>query len=75
MSIEKTKAQYESQLMELPNVVGVGIGEKDGKPTIKVFVNQKVPADSLQSAEIIPKHLEQFDVDVEEIGNVVADIQ
>lgn len=75
MSIEEIKQQHENQLLELPNVVGVGIGEKDGKPAIKVFVNQKVPADSLQPAEIIPKRLELYDVDVEVIGNVVAEIQ
>lgn len=75
MSIEEIKQLHENQLLELPNVVGVGIGEKDGKPAIKVFVNQKVPADSLKPAEIIPKRLEQDDVDVEEIGNVVAEIQ
>ncbi|HMV47761.1 MAG TPA: hypothetical protein PLD20_27895 [Blastocatellia bacterium] len=72
--IEETRKQYEDQLMELPNVIGVGIGEKNGKPAIKVFVNQKVPADSLTPAEIIPKQLNQYDVDVEEIGNVMADI-
>jgi hypothetical protein len=75
MSIEEIKQLHENQLLALPNVVGVGIGEKAGQPAIKVFVNQKVPADSLQPAEIIPKRLEQYDVDVEVIGNVVAEIQ
>lgn len=58
--------------MELPNVVGVGIGEKSGKPAIKVFVTHKVELSSLKPKEIIPKRLGQYDVDVEEIGIVMA---
>lgn len=72
MDIEDIRQQHEDQLLELPNVVGVGVGEKNGKPTIKVFVTQKVPADSLTPAQIVPKQLDQYDVDVEEIGNVAA---
>ena len=40
MSIEPVKRKYEEQLMRLPNVTGVGIGEKDGKEVIVVFVTQ-----------------------------------
>lgn len=56
--------------MELPNVTGVGIGEKNGKAVIKVYVTQKVPIASLKPHDVIPKHLEGHDTDVEEIGIV-----
>jgi phosphoenolpyruvate synthase/pyruvate phosphate dikinase len=70
MNLETVKKKYEEQLMKLPNVMGVSIGEKGGKKVIKVFVTRKLPAASLRSEEIIPETLEGFEVDVEEIGNV-----
>jgi hypothetical protein len=72
MSIESVKKKYEEQLMRLPNVTGVGIGEKAGKKVIKVFVTHKVPETALQPQEVIPKTLEKYETDVEEIGVVTA---
>ena len=72
MSINAVKMKYEGQLLDLPNVTGVGIGEKEGKEVIKVFVKQKVPQAALRPEEIVPKLLEGFEVDVEEIGEVTA---
>lgn len=75
MSIEAVKMKYEEQLMQLPNVIGVGIGEKAGKAVIKVFVTHKVPESALRPHEIIPKVLEGYETDVEEIGVVTAQTQ
>jgi hypothetical protein len=72
MSIDLVKEKYEQQLMQLPNVTGVGIGEKSGTQVIKVFVTHKVPESALQTQEVVPKKLEQYDTDVEEIGVVTA---
>jgi hypothetical protein len=72
MDIENVKKQYEEHLMQLPNVVGVGIGEKAGEPIITVFVTHKVPESSLQPQEIIPRTLDGHKTDVVEIGNVTA---
>lgn len=72
MTIKQVKEDHENELMELPNVVGVGIGEKNGKSVIKVFVTHKVELSSLKPQEVIPKRLDQCDVDVEEIGVVMA---
>ena len=72
MDIENVKKQYEEHLMQLPNVVGVGIGEKAGEPIITVFVTRKVPESSLQPQEIIPRTLDEHKTDVVEIGNVTA---
>jgi hypothetical protein len=74
MGIESTMSKYEEQLMQLPNVKGVGIGKKAGKEVIKVFVTHKVPASALQPQELIPKVLEDYATDVEEIGVVTAQI-
>ncbi len=70
MSIEDIKRKHEDQLMQLPNVTAVGIGESDGKEVIKVFVTHKVPESDLQPQEIVPKKLEGWETDVEEIGVV-----
>ncbi len=75
VDIEGLKRKYEDQLMRLPNVTGVGIGEKEGKKVIKVFVTHKVPESSLQPDEVVPRSLEEVETDVEEIGIVTAQTQ
>jgi hypothetical protein len=72
MSIEAVKEKNEERLMRLPNVTGVGIGEKAGKAVIKVFVTHKVPESALRPREIVPKSLEGYETDVEEMGVVTA---
>jgi hypothetical protein len=75
MTIEAAKMKHEEKLMRLPNVTGVGIGEKEGRVVIVVFVTRKVPASTLQPQEVIPKKLEEYETDVREIGYVTAQIQ
>src|SRR5688572_29526807 len=55
MSIESVKAQVEPELMKLPNVIGCGIGEKEGRQVIKVFVTAKVPEEQLDPEAVVPK--------------------
>jgi hypothetical protein len=75
MKIESAKTKHEDRLMQLPNVTGVGIGEKNGKKVIKVFVTHKVPESDLRSEEIIPKTLDGCGTDVEEIGVITAQVE
>lgn len=75
MDIESVKREYEEQLMGMPNVAGVGIGEKEGKEVIKVFVTHKVPESTLQPEEVVPKILEGYETDVEESGTFMAQAQ
>lgn len=74
MNIDVVKEQNEERLMRLPNVIGVGIGERDGKAIITVLVTHKVAESSLQPQEIIPKLLGGYETDVAEIGDVTAQI-
>ena len=74
MNVVKVKQKYEDRLMDLPNVTGVGIGEKEDKEVIKVFVTKKIPKSDLQPQEVIPKSLEGWEVDVEEMGTVTTQI-
>jgi hypothetical protein len=72
MNIEAVKEKHEERLMRLHNVTGVGIGEKAGKVVIKVFVTHKVPESALRPQEIVPKTIEGYETDVEEIGVLKA---
>lgn len=74
MTIRKVMERYENQLMRLPNIRGVGIGEKEGKPVIKVLVTHKVPESTLQAHDIVPKVLDGYETDVEEVGEITAQI-
>lgn len=64
-NIESVMRKYEEQIMRLPNVTGVGIGEKAGKDVIIVFVRKKLPESALHSEDIIPKTLEGYETDVQ----------
>lgn len=72
MNICQVQHKYEKQLLQLPNVTGIGIGKRKGKEIIKVFVVHKMPESTLRPHEIIPKILEGYETDVEEIGTVNA---
>ncbi|CAG1021714.1 hypothetical protein MTYM_01207 [Methylococcales bacterium] len=74
MNITSEIKRCETQIMQLPNVTGIGIGKKGGKDVIKVFVTQKLPESALRPDEVIPKALGKYDVDVEEIGVVMAQV-
>lgn len=75
MDIQSVRDAHEQQLMQLPNVNGVGIGKKGGKDVIKVFVTRKVPEDVLRPDQIIPKMIGGIETDVEEVGIVMAQHQ
>lgn len=65
MGIEAAMRKHEKRLMRLPNVTGVGIGEKEGKQVILVFVTHKVPESDLRPRDRVPKVLDGFETDVE----------
>lgn len=72
IGIEAVKRRHEEGLMRLPNVSGVGIGEKEGRKVIKVFVTHKFAKSDLKPEEIVPRILDGYETDVEEIGVVSA---
>jgi hypothetical protein len=72
IEIAETKARHENELLALPNVTGLGIGERAGRPVIKVFVTEKVPESMLAPAERVPTSLDGYEVDVEAIGSIEA---
>lgn len=81
MNFEKArvvKEKFETELLKLENVVGVGIGlrKRDGIYTdevaLVVMVKKKVAEIELAQANLIPQELEGVKVDVQEIGEVRA---
>lgn len=73
MSIESARQAAEADLMRLPNVVAVGIGEKVGREVITVFVARKVPEAQLRPDEVIPKAVQGYPVEVEKAGVVTSE--
>jgi len=60
------------ELERMRNVTGVGIGRRGDTDVIKVFVTHKVPRSQLRPEDVVPRELEGFVVDVEEIGAITA---
>ncbi|HEV8284484.1 MAG TPA: hypothetical protein VGQ09_09245 [Chitinophagaceae bacterium] len=65
MTISEALHKHEAELKGLPNVVHTGIGYKDGKEIILVFVNKKIAEQQLEKKEIIPHNIEGFETDVQ----------
>lgn len=74
---EGVPMQRRRDLMDLPNVVGSGIGprrsgENKGQPAIIVFVEEKVPDEELDESERVPDTLNGVPTDVVETGRFEA---
>ncbi|HHX50278.1 MAG TPA: hypothetical protein GX711_02430 [Clostridia bacterium] len=74
--LDKILRRNSAQLMNLPNVVGVGKGWKmtRGETTrdmsIVVLVRKKIPSQELHRSEKVPKTLGQANTDVLEVGEI-----
>jgi hypothetical protein len=64
MKIENIIKEYERVIISLPNVTSIGIGEKNGKESILVYVTKKIPESQLDKSAIIPKIIEGIETDV-----------
>jgi hypothetical protein len=66
--IDQVLQRHSTSLLELPNVVSVGIGERDRRAVIVVGVTEQVPSDELAPDERIPERIDGYDVDVLVLG-------
>lgn len=64
--------KHTPHLMALPNVVGVGRGEEQGRAVVVVLVSRKLPLAALQPHERVPRNLKGVPVRVREVGSVQA---
>jgi hypothetical protein len=67
--IRKVKEDHESQLLALPGVIGVGIGEitdRQGRrqPCIRIYVEKRDD----ETLHRLPKSIEEFLTDIREVG-------
>jgi len=67
-TIEDVKERYEAQIMHLKDVIGVGIGLRNRRRCIVVYVKRM----SSELADSIPKKIEGFQVCIEETGELKA---
>jgi hypothetical protein len=72
MGVESVRGKYEEYLLSLPNVNAVWSGMVRGNPGIVVSVARKVPLDSLNPKDRIPKQLDGYEVDVFDAGEITA---
>ncbi|HSO27924.1 MAG TPA: hypothetical protein VLS48_07615 [Anaerolineales bacterium] len=76
--VQAVKRAYADRLMQMPNVVGLGIGYRmsQGVRTdqiaLIVLVRAKQPLSTLETEEILPRELEGVPVDVQEVSNLRA---
>ena len=67
-TIEAAQGQLTDRVMALPGVVGLGIGECEGVPCIKIFVVQRTP----ELDREIPSTFEGFPVEMQVTGEIRA---
>ena len=67
-SIAQVLDEHVDQLMSVPGVSGVGIGDCRGTPCIKIFVVEATPSVTRQ----IPARLDGYEVAIEETGEFRA---
>ncbi|PEP97006.1 hypothetical protein [Bacillus toyonensis] len=70
MELEKVVRKYETDLLRLPYVVGVGMGLVQGKEVIQVFVSKKISRSQLKKEEQIPIQLETYPTNIIEVGTI-----
>ena len=68
MAIEQILEQHQDELMAVPGVVGVGVGERAGVPVILVMLQAADP----ELKRRLPSRLDGFDVELEVTGEIVA---
>lgn len=69
---------HRHRLLQLPNVVGAGVGLKEQRgrillaesPALVVLVERKVPRDALKSREVVPARLGGVSTDVISVGRL-----
>lgn len=59
-SVEEVKRRHEARLMKMRGVVGVGIGRKDGKDCIRIYVED----DSPKILAALPQAVEEVPVEI-----------
>ena len=74
----QAKETHKDEIMALPNVVGVGVGEKEvegrktGELAVKVLVRLKLPEAGVPQQALVPSQVSDVPTDVVEVGELRA---
>lgn len=71
MTIDDVLRQHEDALLSLPDVQGVGIGERDGVKVIRLLTIREIPEASREPAGI-PLEIDGYKVELQAIGPISA---
>lgn len=66
--VEEVKRRHEADLLKTPGVVGVGIGRKEGRECIRIYVSEETP----KILAALPRSLEDVPVEVVVSGRFKA---
>lgn len=81
LKLAKVQQENEAMLLDLPNVVGVGLGNKisegkgdTGQPCITALVSSKLPRELLSKSDLVPSEVgkDKIITDVLEVGDLFA---
>ena len=67
--VENIRVQFESRIMGIEGVVGVGTGLCNDKPCLKIYTS--VPTQQVRSK--LPEEIIEIDVDFEYVGEIKAE--
>ena len=76
--IQKVQQSVEDDFLQFRNVTGVGAGIQQvngvmtGTPSLLVFVNQKLPVETLETNQVIPKEIHGIQTDIIQTGYLFA---
>jgi hypothetical protein len=76
--VQAVRQSHEAELLGKRNVIGLGVGlrQKEGKPTdqvaLVVLVRRKLEASLLEPVDRIPEEIDGVPVDVQEVGDLRA---
>ncbi len=64
ISCEAVANLYKPFLLRKPYVSDIGIGEKKGRPVIRVFICRELPDHLRQECDLIPQMLDGYETEV-----------
>ena len=65
-TLDTARQALTDSVIDMPGVTGVGIGECDGRPCLKVFIERR--SDELEAS--IPRSMEGIPVEIEVTGEI-----
>jgi len=72
VDVNQAKAEHEEELLSVPGVVGVGVGQEQGEDVVVVLVQKLVLGRNTPVALGLPARLEGYRLVLREVGRIEA---